>query len=137
MIQLNKSIRLGQHVTVPEHLSWQTDEARISGEYVVFEIKDDDFYDGIVVLSKANGEMIEATPATVAYLTGTKVLNPSMWDVIDPDRFQPERSDYHKEDYFTEEDEGFGFWYCGWRGNRRTLDSSMVPCRWCYGKMPW
>lgn len=138
MIKLNKNIYVGLQVEIPGNLSWQTAHANIGGRYVVTEIEDSDFWYGIVVLSRlSDGVKIESTPANIAYLTGTSVANKGQLEAIDPNEFQPESSDYFRNDYLTEENEDFGFWYCGSRGNRRTVDSTMIPCLWCYAKMPW
>ena len=133
MIKLNKNLYIGQKVTIPSDLSYQVLEAGVGGEYVISK-----FYEERVILQRiSDGSLLETTHWELYYLTGTKVKDKELWMAIDSGDCQPERSDRFYKDYFTENGDEFGYWYCGWCDSHRTLVSSMVDSRWCYGRLPW
>ena len=134
MIQLNKAQpKIGDCVVIPRGLSWQVDG--FDGEYTVSEIKKITWDSGIFL--ERNGLKIEIGFGIWSYLTGTSVQKAKEWTIIDPTKFQPEIDEEYGYDYHTEDNEEFGFAYLGWRGDHRTIDSTMVSCVWCYGKFPW
>ena len=110
-------------------------EAKIAGEYTIKEYL---AKYNIIIVRNSDGLLVATDFDTISYLTGTHVENPEIWTCIDPERFQPEVSEYCNNDYFTEDESDLGFWYCGWRNDvDRTLSTTLLTGRWCYGRFPW
>ena len=134
MIQLNKNIVPHTQVDIPYHLSWQASEAGIGGTYIIQSLYRGDLY---LLKNVDNGSEILVDFESLSYLCGKSVENPQMWTIINPDEYQPETNEEPNHHYFTEDNEEFGFWYCGWCSSYRTLNAALLTSRWCYGKMPW
>jgi hypothetical protein len=134
MIRLNKNIALHTEVFIPHNLSWQASAAEVGGTYTIQDHYGDDQY---ILKNVANGSEILVDFDSLSFLCGESVENPPMWTIIDPDKYQPEKNEEYNYNYYTEDREKFGFWYCGWRGKYSTLSASLLTSRWCYGKMPW
>lgn len=132
MIKLNNKFSTDTIINIPKNLSRQVREAKICGDYKVTG-----YYNNYILLSKTDGSEVLTDTDTLSYLSGCKVNNPELWEVIDAERYQPELTDFYNYNYFVENERGMGYWYCGYVGPRRCITVSLVNSRWCYSKMPW
>ena len=137
MVELNKHLKNGDHIIIPEHLSWQVDEEDLDGEWIIKKTYKRKFREKYFLLIRVDQKMfthnmIYMDYSAAEFLSGYKVKR-IVGKFLDPKKYQPALDEINS--YITD-DEKFGFFYCGRTLSdfRPIIDVDLLKNKWLYKK---